>query len=713
MTCIDDGIRFRWVECQLDILQHCLFVRGLEEALESLPRTLHETYERILCSIDQSHRRLAIKALQWLLYSTRPLTVQELAEVLAINVEAEPRFDVNSRLADDDDVISVCSSLITITQGPGHGHSRSYWWAAGERKNSVRFAHFSVKEYLTSENILDGGAALYAAGPLRGHTTIAEDCISYALQLIKESNAATGRPFNEFIDVVSDTFPLAEYAVLGWKKHATEAGQEQERVFSLLCELFRAEAPGCGWLPIFTRRAPREDDIFDGPLRDAPSRRLPYAAPLGMPRLIDHLIRAGSDLNAEGREGYTALQIAADRQHLGVVKSLLEHGADIQAGRPTALMLAASRGNSAIAGLLISKGASVNVMTEFRARHLTALILAVQQGNMDIIMALVAAGAEINAHAGTLHHTAIFSAASAGRENIVRWLLDAGADPNITAGCCRPRHALSAAASRGHMAVLRLLIERGADVNAEDCELGTALYAASRNGQDQIVRLLLDNGADVNKDVSEKYTDALVEATVEGIPHESQQRKIAQDAEANRKDGRLDTALHAASYGGHETVVRILLRRGAHFHLQAGVPEQLLGAACTSGNLNLVQFFLENGANLDAELERSGSLLQAASASGSVAVVQFLLDRGAKINAQGEPWGSALQAALRAGKEAIARLLLDNGADVNLQGGECGGVRQAAFYYVSIDLLHTMFPDMTVDDIRRKRHAEGTTKRQF
>ncbi|KAL8956660.1 MAG: hypothetical protein Q9193_005878 [Seirophora villosa] len=700
-----DGM-FRWVECQLDILQHCLFVRELEKALESLPQTLHETYERILCTINKSHERLAIKALQWLLYSRRPLTVQELAEVLAIDVEAEPRFDVNSRLADDDDVISVCSSLITITQGPDEWHSRSYWWAAGEPKNYVRFAHFSVKEYLTSRTILDGPAARYAAGPLRGHITIAEDCISYVLQLIKESNAAT-----EFTGVVSDTFPLAEYAVSCWMEHAMRAGQKQERVFSLLCELFLAEASSCDWLPNVKRRAPWEDDIFDGPVKDAPSRRLPYAAQLGMPRLIDHLIRAGFDLNVEDRDGYTALQMAVNGEHLGVVKSLLEHGADIQAGRPTALMLAACGCNSTIASLLISEGASVNVINERGPRHFTALISAVEYGNMEMVMALVAAGAEINTYAGALHRTAIFTAVFDGSENIVRWLLDAGADPNITAGCCPRRHALSAAASEGHMAVLRLLVERGADVNAEDFIFGTALYAASRNGQDQIVRLLLDKGADVNKDVSREYADALVkEATVEGTPHESQPREFAQDAEANRKDGRRETALMAASYRGRETVVRILLRRGAHFHLQAGVPEQLLGAACTSGNLKLVQLFLENGANLDTLLGRDKSLLQAASRSGSVAVVQFLLDRGAEVNAQGKPWGSPLQAALEGGNEAVPRLLLDNGADVNLQGGERGGVRQAALFHASIDLVHTMFPEMTDDDIRRDVQASVKLK---
>ncbi|KAF2675923.1 hypothetical protein K458DRAFT_437678 [Lentithecium fluviatile CBS 122367] len=56
----------------------------------------------------------------------------------------------------------------------------------------------------------------------------------------------------------------------------------------------------------------------------------------------------------------------------------------------------------------------------------------------------------------------------------------------------------NAASVRGHEAVARLLLDKGADVNAQGGDFGNALQAASYGGHELVVRLLLDKGADVN-----------------------------------------------------------------------------------------------------------------------------------------------------------------------------------------------------------------------
>jgi hypothetical protein len=72
--------------CQLDVLEKCLKPDALHRALKSLPKTLGNTYARILCDIDEEYSQDAFKILQWLAYSARPLRIEEVTEVIAVNI---------------------------------------------------------------------------------------------------------------------------------------------------------------------------------------------------------------------------------------------------------------------------------------------------------------------------------------------------------------------------------------------------------------------------------------------------------------------------------------------------------------------------------------------------------------------------------------------------------------------------------------------------
>src|SRR6266550_4134057 len=191
--------RFRWVVCQFDCLCRC-FPASIRSTLADLPDGLDETYERTLLGIDKQKRKFTQRLFQCLLVSIRPLRVEELAEILAIQFDsaAPPTFNADWRPVNAEEaVLSACSSLISIVDRGGN--------------QVVQFSHFSVKEYLTSERLTTAEERLsyYYILPEPAHTILAHASLSVLLQL------------DDKIDQNTIThFPLAPYAARYWVNHA-------------------------------------------------------------------------------------------------------------------------------------------------------------------------------------------------------------------------------------------------------------------------------------------------------------------------------------------------------------------------------------------------------------------------------------------------------------------------------------------------------------
>ncbi|KAH9012828.1 hypothetical protein EDB83DRAFT_2189553, partial [Lactarius deliciosus] len=135
-----DGM-FRWVFCQLEVLRHC-FPTNLRRILDELPKSLDETYKRILKEINNANREHAYRLLQCLAVASRPLRVEELAEVLAFDLSPRgiPKLISDWRWEDQEEaVLSACSSLVSIIVDNG--------------SRVVQFSHFSVKEFLISDRL--------------------------------------------------------------------------------------------------------------------------------------------------------------------------------------------------------------------------------------------------------------------------------------------------------------------------------------------------------------------------------------------------------------------------------------------------------------------------------------------------------------------------------------------------------------------------------
>ena len=220
--------------CQLDVLQSCLNLPTLRRALKCLPKSLDETYARILCNIPKEHSQDAIKVLQWLTYSARPLRIEELAEIVAIEIEGEPWFDCDAQFPEPREILKVCSGLVALEEGSDVDISSDdaatedtdpndadldgeYHGSTNKTASVVRLAHFSIKEYLISERIQDQPAAEYAIQTASANSAITAHCVAYLLQ------------FNKHDALTSNTtleFPLAKYAAEYWFHHAHAAGED-------------------------------------------------------------------------------------------------------------------------------------------------------------------------------------------------------------------------------------------------------------------------------------------------------------------------------------------------------------------------------------------------------------------------------------------------------------------------------------------------------
>nr|XP_055206018.1 ankyrin repeat and SAM domain-containing protein 6 isoform X6 [Gorilla gorilla gorilla] len=140
-----------------------------------------------------------------------------------------------------------------------------------------------------------------------------------------------------------------------------------------------------------------------------------------------------------------------------------------------------------------------------------------------------------------------------------------------------------------------------------------------------------------------------------------------------------NTALQFAAAGGHEPLVRFLLRRGASVNSRNHYGWSALMQAARFGHVSVAHLLLDHGADVNAQNRLGASVLTVASRGGHLGVVKLLLEAGAFVDhhhPSGEQLGlggsrdepldiTALMAAIQHGHEAVVRLLMEWGADPN------------------------------------------------
>ena len=149
--------------------------QSLRRTLNELPESLDGTYERVMMEIMRANQSHAYRMLQCLTVAIRPLTVAELAEILAFDFNDTkggiPKLNANWRWEDHEQaVLSTCSSLVTVV--PNYGSP------------VVQFSHFSVKEFLLSDRLATSKREIsqFHISLLDAHTLLAQASLAVLLR---------------------------------------------------------------------------------------------------------------------------------------------------------------------------------------------------------------------------------------------------------------------------------------------------------------------------------------------------------------------------------------------------------------------------------------------------------------------------------------------------------------------------------------------------
>ena len=438
--------RFRWVFCQLEVLRDCL-PSSVRRFLEELPESLDETYERVLREVKKPNQSHARRLLQCLVVAIRPLRVEELAEVLAIDfddAEGIPKLNPSWRWEDRERaLLTSCSSLIAIINT---GDSRV-----------VQFSHFSVKEYLTSARLATSSQDVsnYHITLKPAHTILAQACVSVLLQL--GDNDGPGD--------VEKNGPLTMYAAQYWVGHAqfedvVSCIKGMEYLFVLDKPYFRV------WRRLYDIDInPPNPSVFYlfTPVEKFETNTLYYAALCGFPDLVEQLmVKHPEHVNAIGGYYMTPAVAALAGRHFK------------------------------LAEVLHRNGSSVEPQGDLEA---TPLHSAAYYGDLEMVQVLLEYGADVDCP-NKYGSTPLNYASRDGHRNdarVARLLIERGANPN-TRGLDgdTPLHE---ALRYERIEIARLLIEHSASLEAKNDYGKTPLDFASERQHDEIMKLVLEFSA--------------------------------------------------------------------------------------------------------------------------------------------------------------------------------------------------------------------------
>lgn len=412
-------------------------------------------------------------------------------------------------------------------------------------------------------------------------------------------------------------------------------------------------------------------------------------------------LAAGMDPNAENEKGVRALSLAIRQKHHQVIDALLKAKASVNGGP---LSYAATPDRKDILLVLLKQGPDPKSLN-------AAFVNAASCGDRDTMELLIKRGADIKASSNNEsvkdlalkdvlfydslcdHH----QVPEEIRNETVKFLLDLGA--GVNAQCEFPNRQtatpLLLAVDRGHEAIARTLLERGADPNVRwkcpDCYLNgmtPLLLAARAKTATNIVKILLDKGADINAKLENSKTQEFASGTTALMiavtkSADAAEVLISRNADFNMRNDEGESAFLRAAGSGYvsvkaDNVMRRLINKGVDINQRDNGGNTALMYASSRLDVDMVRFLLDKGADATMKNNAGETALMSAARHAPatdltspmrrgyeslVDLVRALLDTGANINARTNEGKTALMMWAERGNIEVVKTLLERGAN--------------------------------------------------
>lgn len=683
-------------------------IHNLQRRLKEIPGGLHELFQDILNRDSQDNEHL-IPVLRWIMYAKRPLSREEL--YFAIHGGAQNPIALNPWDSEEFDsdimdlfILNSSKGLAEMTRG---------------KKPTVQFIHESVRDYLRDAGLDLLRIGLEAIPEGSSHDYLKQCCscfisedVAQHLSLPVPLPKAKSDEAKQLRERASKLFPFLEYACNCLTYHAEKASS-----CGISQESFAESFPDPIWICIHdmfaihdTRRYGGNNDkpfyifahqrhwnLFEQlgtqgkpcDLSPAQSEAV-LRAVLASDRINSLVPLLGGLQSVSTSESMRTLRVAINTRNLvalryvlqrrlklsdicdvifgktvdtdspGVLECLIDHGlhlSSLSSGEVCEFLLDAVH-NGHEDSIRITARKTDLLSADSFLRFRSVLIMAFTGGNEPIIRFLVEHVAENASNVMTrkeLLRIALITAIETAHEGIARSAHDRGADLVASNGST----ALHRAPTRGYEWIVRLLLEKGADIHALISERWTALDWAYDDARQAIEELLLSQSAVLNghygdmlQAMSRKGDEAMVQLLLERGPMDNSSKRRREK----------ETALYDACYYGQTGVVLLLLDHGVNPDPQSYIHRKMsnegtpLGAAARHGHKDVVRLLLERGVFYTVLLARFA-------AEGKVSALRVLLDNGASAMSGG--WRALGNACLK-GHERCTKLLLDHGADMGV-----------------------------------------------
>ncbi len=340
--------------------------------------------------------------------------------------------------------------------------------------------------------------------------------------------------------------------------------------------------------------------------------------------------------NAKNRHKTTALMTAAQfNKDKRVIEALLDDGAEIDAKNHngnTALIFAAMNNSPEVVKVLLDRGADITILNNEKR---DALFYAKANKNLnstDVIKLLTPepeSKPEAKVAPTANPSEALLKACGQGKFDKAMEALNAGADVNASSHNNKSTP-LIIASQFGHLDLVNLLLERGADVNAKNGSGNTALHLAILYNSSDVVMALINAGADI-------------------------------DAVNNKNVSALDILPTTKKLKGTDAWKALMKHKLQPSFLKL----------CRSGSVEEINEAIEAGVNVNASNKISATALIFAAKENTPEVVELLVKAGAELDSQDIYGNTALIYATSYNSEEVVKVLLDSGAStnvINIQG---------------------------------------------